>query len=361
IGAFLSGGIDSSSVVALMAKNVTGRIKTFSIGFKEQDFSELDFAKSVAEKYETEHFEKIVEPDCVSLLPKLVKAYDEPFADSSAIPTYYVSEFARQNVTVALSGDGGDELCAGYTSYPKFQKIGKYNLPLENFNKMFWGTLFNAIPEKVKGKGITYFLSKDRDEAQAYLGIFKLYERSSLFNEDVWNNAKKFPSEHFKVNLLRQSSSKDLLGRLQEMDLTSYMVDDILTKVDIASMQNSLEVRVPILDHKVAELFFKIPSDLRLKGDVGKYILKKSMNKYLPEKVLNHKKQGFALPFKLWFKKDLKDYTYDKLCDKNSKISNYLNINFLRKILNDHNSGMRDFNQKIWSVLFFAEWLEQNN
>lgn len=361
LGAFLSGGIDSSSVVAMMARNTNQRINTFSIGFKEQKFNELQYAREVAKKYNCSHHEQIVEPESISLLPKLVSFYDEPFADSSAIPTYYVSKFAREYVTVALSGDGGDELFAGYDIYNYLQRIYRYNVPLLGMNKLVWGAIHRAIPDKIAGKGLTYFLSKKRDMLGAYLCYWTREERNKLLLGDhpVINYSKT--SELFKKAILDQSKSTDFITRLQHLDMRTYLVDDILTKVDRASMMNSLEVRVPLLDHVFAELSFRIPDVLKLKGNKQKYIFKKAVAPFLTENIMKHKKQGFSVPVSAWFKDDLKTYVHDILLSEGSLIFNYLDNRYVKKIVISNQNGMRDFSSKIWSLLFFEEWLKQNN
>jgi len=358
LGAFLSGGIDSSSVVALMSKHSSMPVKTFSIGFKEKRYYELSFAREIAKKYQTEHHEKIIQPDSIALLPILVQAYDEPFAESSAIPTYYISKFAREFVTVVLSGDGGDELFAGYDSYLKLNSFYKYNITSNAFNKVFWGNIYKMIPSKVKGKGITYFLSKEPETLGAYFSVITQPERTKLYKPEIWEQIKKMPAESYKEAIITNSLSEDFVSKMQELDVRTYLVDDILTKVDRASMQNSLEVRVPILDHKVAELSFRIPSRLKLKNRKKKYIFKKAMSKYLTPNVINHKKQGFVVPLNMWFKSDLKTYVHDRLNTKNSFISRYLDTKIVIKMINDHNTGMRDLNQKIWALLFLDAWLE---
>ncbi len=361
LGAFLSGGIDSSSVVAMMAKNSNRPVKTFSIGFKEQKFNELQYAREVADKYGCEHHEQIVEPESIGLLSKLVNAYDEPFADSSAVPTYYVSQMARKHVTVALSGDGGDELFAGYTGYTKFKKIRSFPLNFNGsfVNKMIWGNIHRLIPQSTKGKGLMYFLSQDKEYAFAYQGTWTQKERRELINNQnaTFSNAG---TELFKEGILRNKNNHDFITNLQYLDMKTYMVDDILTKVDRASMMNSLEVRVPMLDHKFAELSFKIPWNLKLKGNNKKYILKKSMENYLPENILNHPKQGFGVPLSLWFKGDLKEYVDDTLLSQNPLLSNYVDKNYVKKIVMEDRKGRRDFNSKIWSLIIFEEWLKQN-
>jgi len=361
LGAFLSGGIDSSSVVAMMAKNSNLPIKTFSIGFKELKFNELDYAREVSKKYGCEHHEQIVEPESLNLLPKLVRAYDEPFADSSAIPTYYVSKLARQHVTVSLSGDGGDELFAGYDIYNYFKKIN--SLPLHfktnSNNELFWGNINKLIPGHGKVKNALHYLSRNRKSLNAFLSIWTIEERSKL----ILNNSSgsfNSASEFYKEKILLNSSIDDFISNAQLLDIQTYMVDDILTKVDRASMLNSLEVRVPILDHIFAELSFKIPSNLKLKGIEQKYILKSAMSPFLSPNILNHPKQGFSVPISKWFKDDLKTYVKDTLLLGNPYLSNYLDKKYVNSIVEANNTGMYDRSEKIWSLLFFEEWLKQN-
>jgi len=360
LGAFLSGGIDSSSVVAMMAKNSNQPIKTFSIGFKEQKYNELQYARQIATKYGCEHHEQIVDPESIDLLPKLVNAYDEPFADSSAIPTYYVSKLARKHVTVALSGDGGDELFAGYGIYKRLNDI--YSNPL-NFkspllNKFIWGNLHKIIPYNVRGKSATYFLSQNRKLVSAYSNVWPRAERKKLLlNHGIVNTSTG--SESYKEDILNKGSY-DFVTNMQNLDLKTYMVDSILTKVDRASMINSLEVRVPLLDHKFAELTFKIPSYLKLQKNDQKYILKQAMAPYLPPSILNHPKQGFGIPLEFWFKDDLKQYVNDTLLSANSHLGSYLNKSYVKDIILKNENGTKDFSTKIWPLLFFEEWLKQN-
>jgi asparagine synthase (glutamine-hydrolysing) len=357
IGAFLSGGIDSSSVVAMMARHSSKPIKTFSIGFKEKKFNELQYAREIAEKYNCEYHERIVEPESINLLPKLVAAYDEPFADSSAIPTYYVSKFAKEHAVVVLSGDGGDELFAGYNSYPYFNKISKYGFSYPGLNKLVWGNLNKLIPVGGKAKNLTYFLSGNRKYAGAQSVFWTKADRKKLLSDDMYHN--KIDSELIKEAHL-VNSKYDLITSLQKMDMQTYMVDDILTKLDRASMMNSIEARVPLLDHKFAELSFKIPWQLKLKGDNQKYILKKAMAKYLPDSILSHPKQGFAVPLSVWFKNDLKDYINDTLLSSNAQYSTYLDKKYVHKIINNNRTTSRDLSVQIWSLLFFEEWVKQN-
>jgi asparagine synthase (glutamine-hydrolysing) len=358
LGAFLSGGIDSSSVVAMMAKHSNLPIKTFSIGFKEKKFNELEFAREVAKKYNCEHHEQIIEPEAISLLPKLVSAYDEPFADSSAIPTYYVSKLAREYVTVALSGDGGDELFAGYNEYSTFKKIYSYpfNLKSPLINKLIWGNLHKLIPEGGTGNLTSYFLSKNKEYMSAYSTIYSKNERRKLILDNGTAVNDGSASESYKVGILKNAVTDDFVTRLQHLDLQTYLVDDILTKVDRASMMNSLETRVPLLDHKFAELSFQIPWNYKLKGKNQKYIFKQAMSAGLPASILNHPKQGFAVPLSLWFKNDLNEYINDVLLSPGSFLSSYLNKNYVIKVV-ENKSNLGDYRTRIWSLLFFEEWL----
>ena len=358
-GAFLSGGIDSSSVVALMTRHSNEPVKTFSIGFLESQFNELQYAREVARQYKTDHHERVLEPESVNLLTTLVDAYDEPFADSSAIPTYYVSKFAREFVTVALSGDGGDELFAGYTDYYKLNNIDRYNFLPALVRKPLAKTIHAFIPNKIKGKGLSYLLSQDEDIVGAHIAVFNQLERKKLYARSIYDKLQESYAESQKEKIIRNSTAKEYVSRMQELDLRSYLVDDILTKVDVASMQNSLEVRVPLLDHKFVELTMKIPAQYKLHNREQKYIFKKAMSPYLPASILNHKKQGFSVPFKLWFKKDLKEYVDDRFLARHTRLSDYLNMDYVRNVVSDHRRGNRDFTTKIWSILFFDAWLER--
>jgi asparagine synthase (glutamine-hydrolysing) len=362
LGAFLSGGIDSSSVVAMMAKNSTRAIKTLSIGFKEEKFNEMKYAQEVANKYGCEHHEEIVEAGSISLLPKLVSAYDEPFADPSAIPTYYVSKLSRQYVTVVLSGDGGDELFAGYNDYNKFKRINSSILHSKNehINKVVWGNINKLIPEDMKGKGLTHFLSQNKEYVSAYISKWTSSERKKLLLKNDGQINCNLASEAYKKAILKQNPKHDFVMNMQYLDLKTYMVDDILTKVDRASMMNSLEVRVPLLDHKFAELTFKIPTSLKLKENSKKYIFKEAMKQFLPESILHHPKQGFGVPIKEWFKEDLKEYVCDTLLSSSSFTSRYVNQRYVANVVKNSLRGNRDFGIKIWSLIFFEEWLKQN-
>jgi len=361
LGAFLSGGIDSSVIVSLMEQHSNHPIKTSSIGFKEVEFNELPYARMIADKYKTEHHEQIIEPDSIDILPKLVDAFDEPFADSSSIPTYYVSKFARENVTVVLSGDGGDELFAGYNAYPKFQRIQRYNRLPHLLNQLLWGRIHDCLPTRYRGKGMSYFLSLPRDSAYASQTVWTQPERSRLFRKNLRDQIGNYAAETYKEDILAASTAPDYLSRMQELDMRTYMTDDILTKVDRSSMMNSLEVRVPLLDHEFAELSFRIPSHMKLRNGSKKYIFRKAMSRYLPQNILEQRKRGFGVPLKMWFRDSLRDYVHDHLLASSSPIGEFLQIDYVAEAIRNSETSHRDLNVKVWSLLVFDAWLRGNH
>ena len=359
LGAFLSGGVDSSSVVSLMCELSSKPIKTFSIGFKEEKFNELKYAKILSNKYKTDHHEFIIEPDSIDNLSKIVNMFGEPLADSSIIPTYFLSKYTKEHVTVSLSGDGGDELFAGYSSYNNMQKLNNRPLNFEFFNKAI--SKFNSlVPDYIELKKWLYYFSINSNNIGAYLGIFKEYERCNLYNFKQKNILNEYISENDKVKLL-SGIDADFISKMQILDIKTYLVDDILTKVDIASMSNSLEVRVPILDHKLIELALNIPSEMKINNKNQKIIFKDAVKSLLPPQIISHKKQGFNMPISSWFRGSLNDYTKDILLSKNAKIYSYLNRNYIKDIIDNHNLGFRNYSAKIWSLLVLEEWLKENN
>jgi asparagine synthase (glutamine-hydrolysing) len=362
LGAFLSGGIDSGSVVSMMAMNTNRPVKTFSIGYKNEAFSELKYARQVAEKYGCEHHEEVLEPESISLLPKLVKAYDEPFADSSAVPTYHVAKLARQFVTVALSGDGGDELFAGYNNYRYYENISKsvLNFNSATFNKILWGSMHAMLPGNMSGKFLTYNLSKGKTAGFAFVNMWNEHERNRLLIYKDSQSDFSYASELYKKKILNSVVARDYVTNMQYLDMKTYMVDDILTKVDRASMINSLEVRVPLLDHKFAELTFRIPRTMKMNGSGQKFIFKQAMARYLPGDLLKLSKKGFGIPISVWFKKDLKEYIEDTLVSGSPLCSDYLNRKYIKKVIMESKNSKRDLSSKIWSLLVFEEWLKQN-
>ena len=364
LGAFLSGGVDSSAVVAFMAKAQSTPVKTFSIGFKEEDFSETHYARQISECFGTEHHEFIIEPDAIEVLPKLAWEYDEPFADSSAIPTYYVSKLAREYVTVILSGDGGDETFAGYRRYPWATKMHRYDLFPNFCKKILFGIPSSLMLDGMKGKGMLRHLSRPPFERYAGLNTFgETSYLEKLFSSELKSSlrgefSESYPDFSLSKHYYDHCNIDDYLTRLQYLDTKVYLAEDILTKVDRASMFCSLETRAPLLDHEVLELAAKIPSQLKIKGGVTKYILKKALQPLLPENILYRKKMGFGVPLVHWFKKDLINYSYDVLLSSSALQRGYFDSSYIKTILEIHKKRGRDMSPQIWALLFFEHWCQ---
>lgn len=360
LGAFLSGGVDSSGVVATMAKMGNSRIKTFAIGFKEEEYNELKYAKRVSELFNTEHNELILESGSVSIIDKIIDMYDEPFADSSAIPTYFVSQFASGQVKVVLSGDGGDELFAGYNNYVKYNSFIKKYGNIGHLGRAFSGALNSLIPNYFYGKGYTHLLSKKANHLIAYSSIFKEYEVKSVFTSDFIHNLSGYSSFNAKTKLLDEMQTGDTVAKFQLLDLKTYMVDDILTKVDRASMASSIEARVPLLDHEFVELAFQIPTRFKLSDNQGKLIFKKALEDRLPNDILYRKKKGFSVPLTKWFNSDLNQLIHDELLNNNSPIQKYIKRDAINDFVKNHSKGKRDFSSQIWAMLYFNQWYKRN-
>lgn len=364
LGAFLSGGIDSSAVVALMSQVQSAPVKTFSIGFKEEDFSELQYARQIAERFGTEHHEYVVEPDAMEVLPRLAWEYDEPFADSSAIPTWYVSKLAREQVTVILSGDGGDETFAGYRRYRWATDMGRYDWLPDAIRKPLFGWPAALLPSGMKGQGTLRHLS--RDPFERYAGINTFGETTyldTLLSADVksglsGDSARTLPDYTALKRYYDECLEHDYLTRIQYVDTKTYLAEDILTKVDRASMLCSLETRAPLLDHEVVELAARMPSHLKLKNGDAKYILKKTMAGLLPDEILYRRKMGFGVPLVHWFKKDLTSYARDILLSQQARERGFFNPAAVEKLLNDHQKAGRDLSARIWALLFFEHWAQ---
>jgi asparagine synthase (glutamine-hydrolysing) len=365
LGAFLSGGVDSSSVVALMADLVNHPVTTCSIGFDEKEFNELDYAREVASRFKTNHHEQTVRPDAVGIIEKLVWHYDEPFADSSAVPTYYVSQVARERVTVALSGDGGDENFAGYRRYyfDRRENMMRALLPA-TVRASFFGTLAALYPKADWAprifRGKATFENLARTPIEAYFRSVSAV-RPELKGQVLHGDLVKALDGYESLDVLRyyyeRADTQDPLSRIQYVDIKTYLTDDILVKVDRASMAHSLEVRAPILDHKVMELAASMPSSMKLRGMNGKYIFKKALTRLLPETVLRRRKMGFGVPLALWFRKDLKELAHSVIFSRNG--NNLLSESTVKHVWQEHQSGLRDRSTELWTLLMFRLWERQ--
>jgi len=365
LGAFLSGGVDSSAVVAYMVELLKDPVITNAIGFRERAFNELEYAGVVAERFSTHHHEYFVNPDAVGILEKLVWHLDEPFADASAIPTYYVSQVARKNVTVAVSGDGGDEVFAGY--------VRRYSMScLEN---MWREALPKFIRQHMVGPVAKFYPKGDYlprwmrakymltnlplSPVEAYFRDMSCYlpeEKEKLYQKDFRRSLNGYsPKDHFE-SFFKDSTIEDHLSRIQYMDLKTYLPEDILVKVDRMSMANSLEVRSPLLDHKFIEFAATIPSNLKLNGKISKYIFKKALENRLPKKILYRGKQGFSIPVGSWLRNELREYAEDILFSDKAKQRGYFDYNYVKKIWGHHLQGLRDHSDQLWTLLMLELW-----
>jgi asparagine synthase (glutamine-hydrolysing) len=360
LGALLSGGTDSSIVVALMAKASSAPVKTFSIGFRDPDFDEAKYARIVAQSFNTEHHELIVEPDFEQTLDQLTHLLDEPFGDSSMLPTYLVCKLARQHVTVALSGDGGDELFAGYDRYLVNLRRRHFDLIPSWAGRLYRDSIYPHLPTKVRGRKFAYNVSLPLRDRYIDGLSFSSVERSdrSLFSEDflACSKLRASPIDMFR-SYFDEAPASDPLGRMQYLDAKTYLTADILCKVDRMSMATSLEVRSPILDHVFVEWATALAPRWKLHLGERKYALKKVAERLgVPSEVLYRRKQGFALPLVHWIRGQLKEELPRLLLEPRSLQRGYLNPGAVRRLLDEHFASRFDHSAMIWQLLVFELW-----
>ncbi len=357
LGAFLSGGVDSSAVVAAMTRGAgsgSGPVRTFSIGFEESDYSELDVARMVAERLGTRHREQVVVPEVVEVLEELAWYLDEPFGDSSAIPTYMVSKLAADDVTVVLSGDGGDELFAGYDKY-RVERRERANRFLPAPVRRLLGAIGESLPEGATGRELlrhTALVGADR-----YLDagtLFKDDQKAKLFRPDVLERMAPYDPPN-AVRRFLDGSDGHWLSALQRFDLATYLPLDILTKVDRMSMASSLEARVPLLDHELVELAARIPPELKLRGNRTKYVFKRALEGWVPQPVLDRPKRGFAIPLGGWFRGRLGPYLRELLLSETSRRRGIFQAGYVEDLLRLHAAG-RPLDLQLWTLLSFELW-----
>ncbi len=366
LGAFLSGGIDSSAIVAFMRRHISGELKTFSIGFEEEEFNELPYARKIAEMFETKHHEFVVRPNAIETLPKLVWHFDEPYADSSALPTYYVSEMARKYVTVALNGDGGDESFCGYTRYcgfRPFQMFRRIPDPLRRYLlKPFSTTLFQLIPGSVFLEKLQYVtdvsLMTEEERYCQMMIIFRDYMKPLIYAERMMPMIKQKKSIQRTLNYMHSTNVREMIDRMTYSDIKTYLVDDLLPKMDRITMAHSLEGRSPFLDHRIMEFGASLPSHIRFKDKTLKYLLKAALSDILPHDILWREKKGFGVPIGHWFKQDLFELARETLLSKRAADRNLFNIKYIEKILNDHQRGKQNHHHRIWSLLNLELWFQ---
>ena len=366
LGAFLSGGVDSSGVVALMSKLSESNgehkpVETCSISFGSKKFNESEYAQMIAKRYKTKHHSEQVGADDFDLIDQLAAIYDEPYADSSAIPTYRVCELARKHVTVSLSGDGADELMSGYRRHRFAYYENKVRSKIPScIRKPLFGLLgkfypkFDWLPQMFRAKST--FQSLAMDDAEGYLHAVSFVPeawRDKLFSSKFKQELDGYSVKKFFKQEMDKCPKKDSLSRIQYVDLKTYLPGDILTKVDRASMAHSLEVRVPILDHKFVEWISGVKPEFKVKDNEGKYIFKKALEPMVPEEILYRPKMGFSVPLAEWFRGPLKDRLRDALLGNVLKDTGIFDMEYIKWLVDQHQSGLRDFSTLLWSLLMF--------
>jgi len=360
LGALLSGGVDSSIVVYFMSKLSNGSVRTFSAGFKEESFNELPYAQKVSQTCKTQHYELIVTSNIQNDLPKIVSQYGEPFADKSMVPSYYICQEARQHVTVALTGDGGDELCLGYDKYKLRRAIKTYmKLPVKLRMKFLGSVGFLLNKSSLKQKIIRSVMPEYK--VLSWDDFWWEHFKLKLYNEEFRKNLNSgFGQERIgnfisKMDISACESEEKLLWA----DIHNYLPDDLLVKMDVASMAHSLEVRSPFLDHKVIEFFAQIPLKYKLYKGESKYILKKIAEKYLPAEVIYRKKMGFGMPVSQWVKEDFLGLLHNYVVE-NMALWDLFSKDYFFKVLYQHKKGLANHGQRIWAMLVLGIWLKES-
>jgi asparagine synthase (glutamine-hydrolysing) len=357
LGAFLSGGIDSSLVVALMARQSSRPVKTFAVGFPEQDLSELPFAKLVADRYATEHHEIIVNPDMVAIVPKIVEHYGEPFADASAVPTWYLCEVTKRHVTVALSGDGGDESFGGYDHYRVARLLNRL-LKLPGPIRAALSAVLRNLPfaglQPLRNTGLR-FQQTAAERYEGWVCHFEHRERLALYQPEFRARFERDAVAARFVETIDGGTAQDALGRLMELDTQTYLPDDILVKVDIASMAHALEVRAPILDREVMRFAAALPTQFKLRGRVTKLLLREVAKDLLPKTILKRGKRGFGLPIHRWMRGALAAMSRDTLLDARARNRGLFQPQAVESLLAAHARG-EPRGQQIWNLMMLELW-----
>ena len=368
LGIFLSGGLDSSAIAYYAQKNSKDKIKTFSIGFKEDSFDESKYARQVAEHLGTEHYEKILSAkDSLDLIPKIADILDEPVADASIIPTYLLSKFTKERVTVALGGDGGDELFAGYPTFQADSIVGLYESIPEFMRKGIIEKVIKSIPASDKNFSLGFKLKKfisglgvnKKYLHQTWLGSFGKEERKNLFKNEAWEklvNENEFEDIDTYMNEVKDSDPRN---KILYLYMRTYLMDQVLVKVDRASMANAMEVRAPFLDTSIVEFANSLPYIYKYKNFQTKYILKKLMEGKLPQNIIHRSKKGFGIPLGKWLKEDLRGFCDKTLSKDNCDKFGLFNYEFINKLKNEHFSGVKDNRKLLWNLIVLFLWREK--
>ena len=367
LGAFLSGGIDSTTVVALMAQESSRPVKTFSIGFEEDAYNELPYARMLAKRYGTDHHEFVVKPDAAEVLPLLVKHYGEPFADSSALPTYYVSRLTRDHVTVALSGDGGDESFAGYDRYGQLLKWNRFDAIPPHLRKLLAGTAqkaidslpyHNTMARASRGMAMIQHGLRERYLLEMTSGL-KPQEKRIAYTGEFHRLIESQNGRRNTLAAYPYEGGMDAVDWMMRHDQNFYLPDDLMVKSDIASMANSLEVRCPLLDHTIVEFAATIPSSMKLNGTGGKAIFKKTVRDLLPPEILAKPKTGFGVPIGKWFRGELAPLLRENLLDARAARRGLLEPAIITRMVGEHVAGKREWSNRLWALLFLELWFRE--
>jgi len=364
LGAFLSGGIDSSAVVALMSQESSEKVKTFSIGFEEQDFSELQHAKRIAEHVGADHHEFIVRPDAVEILPMLVEHYGEPYADSSAVPTYYVARETRRHVTVALNGDGGDESFAGYERYIAMGLTEKYRKVPAFFRESLIKEAVNRIPTSPirkstvnSAKRLLEVVSKPRvNRYMHWMSVFNEGLKEPLYSEAFREQTDRAFAASFLDTWFKKANGNGPVDTLLLTDLMTYLPNDLLVKVDIATMAVSLEARSPFLDHHVIEFAASLPERLKLRRLTTKYLLKKVLRRLLPAENLDRRKMGFGVPIGHWFRGKMQPFLREVVLSDKALRRGLFKPEVVKQLVEQHTRSERDYSHQLWTLLMLELW-----
>jgi asparagine synthase (glutamine-hydrolysing) len=361
LGAFLSGGIDSSAVVAMMARVGSGTIKTFSIGFSAKEYDETHYARMVAERYSTDHHELVVKPDAVAVLPRLVWHYGEPFADPSAVPTYYLSEMARREVTVALNGDGGDECFLGYSRYKAMRYLSRLD-GMPDWSATALAGMLGLAPRFLQRKlklprmhGVLH--TPRRQPGRRYactLASFTDEEKEDCYGAAMRDQLERSALDHLEPYF----EGADLVAEANRADLHTYLPDDLLAKVDAAGMAHGLEARSPLLDHVLVEWALKVPQQIKMAHGVTKALFKSAMAPYLPAELLHRPKMGFGCPIDEWFRNELKDLAYDVLLSRRATERDLFRPDYILRLLDEHRTRARDHHMRLWALLILELWFQ---
>ena len=368
LGAFLSGGVDSSIIVGLMQRLSSRPVKTFSIRFAESEYDESGHARQVANYLGTEHHEFLVEGKSFEALPDLIWHYGEPFADASALPTWFVAKLTRQAVTVALTGDGGDEIFCGYNRYNVLHKVGRFDRLPRSIRRLtaspaLYGSMALGRKSTIGRRMCTFLellaLSPRKRLSRIASVIFSERSRHALYQPEFAEQIGESDAAGFIHAAYDEFGTSDFLAHATLVDQVTYLPCDILTKVDIASMAHSLECRSPFLDHKVVELAASIPTSLKLRRGCAKYILKRAFADLIPKTIMSRRKQGFVVPIAGWFRGELKNYLQDVLLDPTTVSRGYFRRSAVERLIEDHASGSHDHSRRLWALLCFELWHRQ--